>query len=398
MAHFEPSTKSFAGDETNRGYTDNKGLKESDHYDHMHLDMPFILNDLSQHYQNSIPEAQHNPVITNQNGQPFSNIPVSGDDWFKYPYPSIHPAPIAYESWSCEHSGYTEYSPMIGDMYCVQDIHDQDYARVDHTYRDYSCVEPTEEDRKRFLNKKKEYEKKNSQVKKEKLVPGKDEVDKENKVHKGRSKCKATKEEDDDMAYGFMGTNFPARLHDLLTFDEGISDIITWLPHGRAWIVLKKPDFVEKVAPSHFSISKFESFTRQVNGWGFKRITQGPDINAYYHEMFLRGMPHLIQWMKRNTTAQGRRKIRADPRDEPNFYQISSLYPLPDYYSILCGKESPVNHPPNDEFNTFKVSDGKTQGTCKGDQMDVVVDKDEDPKHNGVKQKKRTGRNKTCEL
>ena len=105
------------------------------------------------------------------------------------------------------------------------------------------------------------------------------------------------------------------------------------MPHGRSWIVLNKKEFLDKVAPSHFQISKFESFTRQVNGWGFKRITQGPDINSYYHEMFLRGMPHMIQWMKRTTSAgSGRRKIRADPKDEPNFYEISQMYPIPYYY------------------------------------------------------------------
>jgi hypothetical protein len=86
-------------------------------------------------------------------------------------------------------------------------------------------------------------------------------------------------------------------------------------------------------------ISKFESFTRQVNGWGFKRITQGPDINSYYHELFLQGMPHLIQWMKRATSSGlGKRKFRSDPRDEPDFYEISKRYPIPDYYNENGGK------------------------------------------------------------
>lgn len=86
-------------------------------------------------------------------------------------------------------------------------------------------------------------------------------------------------------------------------------------------------------------ISKFESFTRQVNGWGFKRITQGPDINSYYHELFLQGMPHLIQWMKRATSSGlGKRKCRSDPRDEPDFYEISKRYPIPDYYNENGGK------------------------------------------------------------
>mmetsp|Transcript_1806 Transcript_1806/g.3262 ORF Transcript_1806/g.3262 Transcript_1806/m.3262 type:complete len:415 (-) Transcript_1806:252-1496(-) len=93
-------------------------------------------------------------------------------------------------------------------------------------------------------------------------------------------------------------------------------------------------------------ISKFESFTRQVNGWGFKRITQGPDINSYYHELFLQGMPHLIQWMKRATSSGlGKRKCRSDPRDEPDFYEISKRYPIPDYYNENGGKHITLTVP-----------------------------------------------------
>jgi hypothetical protein len=391
MAHFESSTISCTEEGTNPGYASYPVPNDSDNLYPEHAEAPFIFHDLSQLYHNSVSEkisVPYNKVIVDETGQPYSNIPALGEDWLNYSCPPIHPAPKLFEGWPCDPSGYAEYAPMTREMYCGQDIHDQDYLRVDHTYRDYSCVEPTEEDRKRFLNKKKEYEKKNNRAKKEKATSGQDEVDKENKEQKGRSRGKGGKDDDEDIAYGFMGTNFPARLHDLLTFDEGISDIITWLPHGRAWIVLKKPEFVAKVAPSHFSISKFESFTRQVNGWGFKRITQGPDINAYYHEMFLRGMPHLIQWMKRNTTTQGRRKIRADPRDEPNFYQISSLYPLPDYYSILCGEDSSTKSRPDEAFKSFQVSDGKTHGAYKRDEMDMAGKAHPDPKHGDASQKK----------
>lgn len=50
-------------------------------------------------------------------------------------------------------------------------------------------------------------------------------------------------------------------------------------------------------------------------------------------------MPHLIQWMKRTTSSGlGKRKCRSDPRDEPDFYQISKRYPIPDYYNENGGK------------------------------------------------------------
>jgi hypothetical protein len=65
----------------------------------------------------------------------------------------------------------------------------------------------------------------------------------------------------------------------------------------------------------------------QVNGWGFKRITEGPDLNAYYHEMFLRGLPQVAAKMRRPLKGQ------IDPSKElgqcPDFHKISMLAPLP---------------------------------------------------------------------
>ena len=79
-------------------------------------------------------------------------------------------------------------------------------------------------------------------------------------------------------------SKFPAKLHLILARTD-VSDIITWCSHGRAWKVLNPKAFVEEIIPMYFRHCKYNSFTRQVNGWGFRRITQGPDQNAYYHEV-----------------------------------------------------------------------------------------------------------------
>lgn len=77
---------------------------------------------------------------------------------------------------------------------------------------------------------------------------------------------------------------FPVKLHRILSNTE-FRDYIMWLPHGRSWRVLKPKAFEEKVIPLYFRHAKYASFMRQVNGWGFKRMTQGPDHNSYYHEV-----------------------------------------------------------------------------------------------------------------
>lgn len=78
--------------------------------------------------------------------------------------------------------------------------------------------------------------------------------------------------------------SFPMKLHKILSDPEN-AEFITWLPHGRSWRVLKPKALEDTVIPKYFRHAKYASFMRQVNGWGFKRMTQGPDNNSYYHEV-----------------------------------------------------------------------------------------------------------------
>jgi len=119
--------------------------------------------------------------------------------------------------------------------------------------------------------------------------------------------------------------NFPAKLMAILSRPD-FADIVCWMPHGRSWRVLKPREFEIRVLPSYFEHQKLSSFIRQANGWGFHRISQGLDRNSYYHELFLRGLPHLCKKMKRPRV---NKKPVVDPDHEPDFYAISELHPLP---------------------------------------------------------------------
>lgn len=77
---------------------------------------------------------------------------------------------------------------------------------------------------------------------------------------------------------------FPVKLHMILSNPE-FEDVITWLPHGRSWTIHNHKAFEERVIPLYFRHVRFASFARQVNGWGFRRVTQGSDYNSYYHEV-----------------------------------------------------------------------------------------------------------------
>ena len=48
-------------------------------------------------------------------------------------------------------------------------------------------------------------------------------------------------------------------------------------PHGRAFKILSKEKLITDVLPNYYVCKKYESFSRQLNGWGFKRLHQsGP--------------------------------------------------------------------------------------------------------------------------
>ena len=120
--------------------------------------------------------------------------------------------------------------------------------------------------------------------------------------------------------------NFPAKMHSILSRPD-LADVVAWMPHGRSWRVLKPREFEVRVIPTYFEHAKFSSFIRQANGWGFRRVTQGRDRNSYYHEMFLRGLPHLCKMMKRPGVSE---KQAADPEHEPDFYKITEENPVPE--------------------------------------------------------------------
>jgi hypothetical protein len=60
------------------------------------------------------------------------------------------------------------------------------------------------------------------------------------------------------IAKGGVPVPFPWRLHDMLDAMEqqGKNDVVTWQPHGLAFLVKDPKAFVEQVMPHYFSQSK----------------------------------------------------------------------------------------------------------------------------------------------
>lgn len=122
--------------------------------------------------------------------------------------------------------------------------------------------------------------------------------------------------------------SFAVKLFRILS-QPSYNDIISWLPHGRSWRILQPNLFEKNIIPFYFRHRNLASFMRQVNGWGFRRVNQGPDRNSYYHESFLRGRMSACRQMRRPSSAE-LRVLKASSPQEPNFYEMSKNDPLPE--------------------------------------------------------------------
>lgn len=134
---------------------------------------------------------------------------------------------------------------------------------------------------------------------------------------------------------GGVSQPFPEKLMDMLAKieEDNASHIVGWLPHGRAFIVRKPKEFISEIMPTYFRQSKLTSFQRQLNLYGFRRFTQGPDAGAYYHELFLRNKPELCTRMNRQKVKGTGHKQPSDASSEPDFYASEFLHII--YFYVI---------------------------------------------------------------
>ena len=106
--------------------------------------------------------------------------------------------------------------------------------------------------------------------------------------------------------------SFPQIMMKLLE-DAQYKDALCWLPDGLSFAI--DPEvFQKEVIPIYFRGSKFDSFKRKVNRWGFKRIveTEAPGTMTYYHKLFRRGYPGLLKRMNGGRIVQKKPQVELD--------------------------------------------------------------------------------------
>jgi hypothetical protein len=141
---------------------------------------------------------------------------------------------------------------------------------------------------------------------------------------------------------------FPWKLHDMLDYSDainGIQHIVSWQDDGRSFKVHKPAKFVDAIMPQFFKQTKYKSFQRQLNLYGFNRISQGPRKGSYTHKNFVKGNRSLCQFISRACEERRDAKFTAVSNDSVN---------VPD-------EAEPDNKTKSYEYSTVS-SDNSTEG------------------------------------
>ena len=87
------------------------------------------------------------------------------------------------------------------------------------------------------------------------------------------------------------------KLYDLIGAEPNW--LVEWAGHGESFFIRNEEEFCAQVLPKYFRHTKLTSFQRQLNLYGFRRITKGDDTGAYFHPLFNRDNPVHVDNIKR---------------------------------------------------------------------------------------------------
>lgn len=113
---------------------------------------------------------------------------------------------------------------------------------------------------------------------------------------------------------------------------------ISMVRFGDLWLTLSPNSCLVTFLANnrYFRQTKLTSFQRQLNLYGFSRLTRGPDATGYYHELFLRGKVFLCKKMIRTKVKGTKFKAASSPDQEPDFYSMVSFLWLDEFIRMIA--------------------------------------------------------------
>mmetsp|Transcript_16782 Transcript_16782/g.34162 ORF Transcript_16782/g.34162 Transcript_16782/m.34162 type:complete len:263 (-) Transcript_16782:141-929(-) len=109
---------------------------------------------------------------------------------------------------------------------------------------------------------------------------------------------------------------FPLKLFNMLEIasELGFHQSLSWTPDGKSFVILNREKFMCQMVPLFFKQTKFRSFTRQLNIWGFEPTTFGYQYDRVWrNKYFIRDKPELLKCMERVRVKSTRNPLSSTP-------------------------------------------------------------------------------------
>jgi hypothetical protein len=101
-----------------------------------------------------------------------------------------------------------------------------------------------------------------------------------------------------------MALSFPVKLYRMLddASKSDFDDIVSWQPGGKSFKVLQPDRFAADIMQNYFNQTKYKSFQRQLNIYGFRRVHHGPNKGGSAHRLFSEDKPELSYLITRRAS------------------------------------------------------------------------------------------------
>jgi hypothetical protein len=115
---------------------------------------------------------------------------------------------------------------------------------------------------------------------------------------------------------------FPFRLHRLLEDAPtlGFDAIVSWMPSGKAFKVHNTKLFEKEIMNRFFNQTRYKSFLRQLNLYGFHREATGTSKGSYSRDFFVQGKASLCAFIRRTKNKKQNewlKEMLLTPSNEP---------------------------------------------------------------------------------
>ena len=112
---------------------------------------------------------------------------------------------------------------------------------------------------------------------------------------------------------------FPWKLYEMLerADEDDFASRVSWMPGDSSFKVHDTDNFVKEVMPRFFKQTKYKSFQRQLNLYGFIRVDSGANKGGYRHPNFKKGRKDLLVNINR-IKIKGNGRPRSDRSSSAN--------------------------------------------------------------------------------